>query len=105
MKEPDEVKNMQQMIHQLYQKKKQATQTKQTTQTTPQVKHNYKNIDVLPTVYDEVDSPEMDSPQYGGENIQEGFIMDKLRLQRKKWKAPYVGPPKEGPIKDIKHHP
>ena len=105
MKEPDEVKNMQQMIHQLYQKKKQATQTTQTTQTTPQVKHNYKNIDVLPTVYDKVDSPEMDSPQYGGENIQEGFIMDKLRLQRKKWKAPYVGPPKEGPIKDIKHHP
>lgn len=103
MKEPDEVKNMQQMIHQLYQKKKQAMQTTQTTQTTPQVKHNYKNIDVLPTVYDEVDSPEMDSPQYGGENIQEGFIMDKL--QRKKWKAPYVGPPKEGPIKDIKHHP
>lgn len=100
MKEPDEVKNMQQMIHQLYEKKKQTTQA---TQTTPQVKHNYKNIDVLPTVYDEVDSSGMDPPQDIGENIQEGFLIDKL--QRKKWKAPYTGPPKEGPIKDIKHHP
>ena len=44
MKEPNEVKSMQDAIRKVYQTKK-----------NKMIKENYKNIDVLPTVYDTPD--------------------------------------------------
>lgn len=77
MKEPNEVKHMQERIGQVYKNRK--------------VKKNYKNIDVLPTVYDE-------DKKVG----KEGFIFSKKTFNPfKEWKAPYVGPPKKGHIKSV----
>ena len=70
MKEPNEVKTMQDAIRKVYQNKKNS-----------RIKENYKNIDVLPTVYDSpedinVDNLNLDDP------TQEGFRG--LRKFRKK---------------------
>jgi len=87
-KEPDEVKQMNEAIGKLYRDKK--------------VKHNYNNIDTLPTVYDEDPSV-----------TQEGFFSKKYwkregrrarnTFNPKKWNANYVGPPLNDVIRSFKN--
>ena len=102
MKEPNEVKTMQDAIRKVYQNKKNS-----------RIKENYKNIDVLPTVYDSPDVVNLDNLNLDDLNLddsnQEGFkgfknMGKKMTKPFKKWKAPYTGPPLDGPIKDIYHH-
>ena len=102
MKEPNEVKTMQDAIRKVYQNKKNS-----------RIKENYKNIDVLPTVYDSPDVVNLDNLNLDDLNLddsnQEGFkgfknMGKKMTKPFKKWKAPYTGPPLDGPIKDIDHH-
>ena len=86
MKEPNEIKSMQNRINQIYRNKKNST-----------VKENYKNIDVLPTVYDDSEVEGFKLFKKMGKGLKKAF---------KPWKAPYVGPPKDGkPIEEINDHP
>ena len=85
MKEPNEVKSMQDAIRKVYQTKK-----------NKMIKENYKNIDVLPTVYD---TPDKEGFKGLFKKMGKGF------KPVKKWNAPYTGPPLEGPLKDIDHNP
>ena len=89
MKEPNEVKSMQDAIRKVYQTKK-----------NKMIKENYKNIDVLPTVYDTPDKEGFKGLfKKMGKGLKKGF------KPVKKWNAPYTGPPLEGPLKDIDHNP
>ena len=64
MKEPNETIHMQQKINQIYGNRSKS-------KTKPKVPENYKNIDVLPTVYDTpVDT---DTPVEADGNEKEGF--------------------------------
>jgi hypothetical protein len=91
-KEPDEVKQMNEAIGKLYRDKK--------------VKHNYNNIETLPTVYDE-------DPSVTQEGFAKGFFSKKYwkRVGRrtrntfnpKKWNASYVGPPLNDVIRSFKN--
>jgi hypothetical protein len=93
MKEPFEVQQMKTIIETIYQDK---------------VKQNFKNIETLPTVYDPVQS---------NISTQEGFKKMKKLIKKgvnklnkpdagfTLWKAPSSGPPKNGPILDIKNNP
>ena len=89
MKEPNEVKSMQDAIRKVYQNKK-----------NKMIKENYKNIDVLPTVYD---SPDKEGFAGFFKKMKKGF--KKSFKPVKKWNAPYTGPPLQGPLKDIDHNP
>lgn len=91
MKEPNEVKSMQDTINRIYQNKKNS-----------KVKGNYKNIDVLPTVYDTPDENSKEGFKGFFKSIGKGF--KQMGKPFKKWKAPYTGPPLDGPIKDIDHN-
>ena len=116
MKEPNEVKTMQDAIRKVYQNKKNSL-----------IKENYKNIDVLPTVYDSpedinVDNLNLDDPTQEGfrglkkfrkkigkgvKKIGKGLkkMGDTLTKPFERWEAPYSGPPRDGPINDIGHNP
>ena len=104
MKEPNETIHMQQKINQIY-----GNRSKSKTKPKPKVPENYKNIDVLPTVYDtpvDTDTPTGNEK----EGFKGGFksVFKKLKKTLTtpigKWNAPYTGPPKKGPIKDIDYH-
>lgn len=93
MKEPNEIKSMQNRINQIYRNKKNST-----------VKENYKNIDVLPTVYDDPEVEGFKLFKKMGKGLKKAF--NKVAKPFKPWKAPYVGPPKDGKhIEEINDHP
>ena len=104
MKEPNETIHMQQKINQIYGNR---------IKTKPKVPENYKNIDVLPSVYDTPVSTDIPTGKEK-EGFKGGFkktfkkigktIKNALTQPIGKWNAPYTGPPKKGPIEDIDYH-
>lgn len=110
MKEPNETIHMQQKIKQIY-----GNRSKRKLK----VPENYKNIDVLPTVYDaqaatDVNMDTIQKELSKKEGFKGGFkkafksvkknLVKSLTQPIGKWTAPYTGPPKKGPIEDIDYH-